>query len=140
MKTIVIAGLLAAATTLANAQPFEFQARIGSTEYDYTADTAHLSFAPVEKSNRVSSLERWMVGANVDGIAPNPFVGEIVKSGPSRISLYEFMRGSPEATANRDYYERYPIGTDWDAIAREYRQNQLENGIAADLSTRDGES
>ena len=140
MKSIVIAGLLAASTTIATAQPFEFQARIGSTEYDYIADTAHLGFPAVAESNRVSSLERWMLSANVDGIAPHAFEGEIVKSGPSRISLYEIMRGSSEGIAHRDYHERYPVGTDWDAIAREYRDNQRAKGIAAELSTADGDS
>ena len=116
MKTLIIAGLMAA-TTVVSAQPFEFQKRFGSTEYDHFADTRQMQFADVTPSGRVSSLERVMLAANVDSIAPNRFEGEIVTSGPTRISLYEVQRDSPEGIAYRDYHERYPIGTDWQAIA-----------------------
>lgn len=139
MKTLLFAGVLAVATTTAIAQPFEFQKRIGGPEYDFYADTEGMVFAPVTPSGKRSSLMTWMYAANVDGIALNDFKGEIVKSGPTRISLYEVMRDSPEGTANRDYYARFPAGTDWEAVAREYRE-QHNRGIAADATTRDAES
>jgi hypothetical protein len=140
MKQIIIAGLLVAAGTTATAQPFEFQQRIGSTEYDAYAATAHLRFAEVDHGTPPSSLERWMLEANVDAIAPNHFEGGIVRSGPSRISLYEVVRDSPEGIAYRDYHERYPVGTDWDAVARDYRDGRPEGGIAAEVAARDGDS
>jgi hypothetical protein len=139
MKHLIVAGMFAVASSAAVAEPFEFQKRIGSTEYDFYADTEHMTFAPVVKSGRPSSLGAWMVGANVDGIAPNDFKGTIVKSGPSRISLYEFVRDSPEGIAYRDYHERYPVGTDWDAVARAYREGRHE-GLAAGVQPRDGDS
>lgn len=139
MKHLIIAGLMAT-STIVLAQPFEFETRIGSTEYDPFADTAHLVFDVVDGGTQVSSLERWMIDANVDGVAPNDFQGEIVKSGPSRISLYEIFRDSPEGTAYRDYHERYPVSTDWDSIARDYRDGRVEGGIAAKSPMRDGDS
>ena len=99
-----------------------------------------MTFAPVVKSGKVSSLSRIMLESNVDGVALNDFKGEIVESGPSRISLYEVQRGSPEATAYRDYYERYPADTDWGAVAREFRESRMNKGLASEVELREGKS
>jgi hypothetical protein len=131
MKRFIIASLLAASVTAVSAAPFDYQRQIGSSEYVHGADTAGMHFAPVAQSNFVPSLTRWMLGANVDGIAANDFRGSISPSGPTRISLYEFQRGSPEATANRGYYERFPANTDWDRVAREFREQQRDKGLAS---------
>lgn len=131
MKSIAIAGLLAAAASAATAQPFDFQRQTGSSEYVAGADTAQMSFAPVVPRDFVPSLTRWMLTANVDGIAPNRFEGTIFPSGPTRVSLYEVQRGSPEGIAYRDYHERYPAGTDWDRIAREFRDRHPAGGLAS---------
>ncbi len=140
MKTLIIAGIFAATSTAALAQSFAFQQQIGAEEYVHGQNTAHLSFAPVERHNTLSSLTRWTLDANVDGIAMNPFEGEIVKSGPSRISLYEFVRDSPEGTAYRSYHERYPVGTDWGQVARDYRDDPMNHGLAAETNPHAGES
>ena len=124
MKKLIIAGILAVSTTAAMAQPFEFQQRIGSQEYDPYSETRGMSFAPVTKTGRASAYEVLIQSANVDGIAFNAFEGEIIESGPTRISLYEVLRDSSEGIAYRDYHERYPENTDWDAVARGYRQQQ----------------
>ena len=124
MKKLIVAGILAVSTTAAIAQPFEFQERIGSQEYDPYSDTRGMSFAPVTKTGRVSSYEALIQSANVDGIAFHDFKGEIIRSGPTRISLYEVLRDSSEGIAYRDYHERYPENTDWDAVANDYRQQQ----------------
>ncbi|MCP5312170.1 MAG: hypothetical protein H6955_01350 [Chromatiaceae bacterium] len=116
MKRTLIASLLAIATGSAIAQPFDFQRQFGSSEYVPGADTAHLRFEPVVESGTASSLSALMLASDVDGIAPNRFVGDIVASGPTRISLYEVQRGSPEATAYRAYYERFPT-SGWSTIA-----------------------
>ena len=117
-RTIIAALLTVAAGSAAANNPFEFQKQIGAEEYVHGADAAHITFAPVERSAFVPSGFAWTLDANVDGIAMNDFEGVIVKSGPSRISLYEVHRDSPEGIAYRDYHERYPAGTDWDRIAR----------------------
>lgn len=134
MKSFITAGIFALATTSAFAQPFAYQLQIGSSEYVPFADTEHMTFAPVAKSDFTPSLDRLMVEANVDGIAPNAFDGTIVKSGPSRISLYEIQRGSPEATANAHYYAQFPADTDWDKVARDYRNQQKLEDVAAQPS------
>lgn len=139
MKQLCIAGILAIATTTVVAQPFEFQKRIGGPEYNFYEDTEGMTFAPVVPNGKRSSLMTWMYEANVDGIALNRFEGTNVMTGPTRISLYEFMRDTPEGAANRDYYERFPADTDWDAVAREYREQQ-NRGIAADAKRHGGDS
>lgn len=132
MKHIIIASTLALAAMGATAAPFDFQRQIGSSEYVAGADTDGMHFARVEASDAVPSLTAWMLDANVDGIAANDFVGSITPSGPSRISLYEAQRGSPEATAYRGYYERHPVGTDWARVADEFRQQRISGGLAAE--------
>ena len=131
MKYVVIAGLLAASVAAASAAPFDYQRQIGSSEYVFDADTAGMHFEPGARSDFVPSLTRWMLAADVDGIAPNDFRGSITPSGPTPISLYEFQRGSPEATAYRAYYQRFPADTDWQRVAREFREQQRDKGLAA---------
>ena len=124
MKKLIVATLLAGATGIAAAAPFDFQRQIGSTEYVAGYDTAGASFAKGGRTAQTASLNRWMLTANVDGIAGNAFSGSIEKSGPTRISLYEFMRDSPEATANSAYYAQFPADADWSRVAREYREGR----------------
>lgn len=140
MKRSIIAALftLAAGTAAANS-PFDFQLQFGSEEYVHGADAAHISFAPVQRSNPGPTDFAWLLDANVDGIAMNDFEGTIVKSGPSRISLYEVHRDSPEGIAYSDYHERYPAETDWDRVAREYRESQMEK-VASEIDSADGRS
>lgn len=140
MKTALIAGLVAIASSTALAQPFDFQRQIGSEEYVLGDDAAHITFAPVARSNTVSSLSAVIFGANVDGIADNEFRGTIIESGPSRISLYEVMRDSPEGIAYAGYHARYAAGTDWDRVAREWRTAQTGGEMAADAAMHDGDS
>jgi hypothetical protein len=139
MKHLFIAGMFAVTTSAAIAQPFEFQERVGSTEYNFYEDTRNMTFAPVVRSGKPSSLTAWMQGANVDGIALNRFEGTIIESGPSRISLYEFVRDSPEGIAYRGYHERYPVDTDWKAVARDYRKG-MNDGLASGAKPRAGDS
>jgi hypothetical protein len=124
MKKLLVATLLAGATGIAAAAPFDFQRQIGSTEYVAGYDTAGMNFVQGGHSVETASLNRWMLSANVDGIAGNEFTGTIEKSGPTRISLYEFMRGSPEAIANHSYYAQFPADTDWSQVALEYREGR----------------
>lgn len=132
MKKTLTTLVFALAAGSAAAQPFNFQRQIGSEEYVAGYGATHIEFAAVERSDRVPSHSRWILDANVDGIAPNAFVGTIAKSGPTSISLYETLRGSPEATANALYYAQFPANIDWNRVAAEYRASQLRNGLAAD--------
>ena len=141
MKRSIIAALLTVAAGSAAANnPFDFQLQFGSEEYVHGADAVHMTFAPVERSDFVPGVFALTLNANVDGIAMNDFEGTILKSGPSRISLYEVYRGSPEGTAYRDYHESYPADTDWDHVAREYRESQIDRGLASDISDEDNRS
>lgn len=140
MKHLFISGLFAISTGAAVAQPFDFQRQFGSTEYVAGADTEHLVFAPVDDSGMTPSLIALMQGSNVDGITPNRFEGPIIETGPTRISLYEVQRGSPEATANRGYYDRYPVGTDWAAVARAHRGQGAAGGLASESRPVGGDS
>ena len=99
MKHLIIAGIFAFASSASFAEPFEFQKRFGGPEYDPYESTKGMSFAPVAKSGKASSLTTWMLAADVEGVAPNDYRGTIIKSGPSRISLYEFQRDSREGIA-----------------------------------------
>ncbi|MGB5451607.1 MAG: hypothetical protein WBM58_01635 [Sedimenticolaceae bacterium] len=136
MKHLIIAGMLALSTSAVSAQPFDYELQIGSTEYDYRVGTEGMTFATVTPSDGMSSLSALMLSANVDGIAPNDFRGTIVKSGPSRISLYEIQRGSPEGIAYRGYHERYAPDTDWDAVAREFRAHAMDGELASEAGAK----
>jgi hypothetical protein len=94
-----------------------------------------LQFAPVTANQQKTSYAQLMLSANVDGIAPNDFGGNIARSGPSRISLYEVTRDSPEGIANRLYHDRYPSDTDWGRLAREHRERQNDEELASQLAT-----
>ena len=124
MKHLIIASVLALSTGAAVAQPFEFQIRTGGPEHNFYEDTEGMHFAPVVPSGGITAYQAWIEGANVDGIGLNDFRGRIIESGPSRISLYEVYRDSPEGVAYRDYHDRYPVDTDWDAVSREFRMQQ----------------
>ena len=132
MKKTLIAALLVTSTSAFANNPFEFQQRFGSEEYVHGYDAAGIEFAPVVGSDFTPSLNRLVVEANVDGIADNAFEGEIVKSGPSRISLYEIHRDSPEGIAYSDYHERYAADHDWSQSGNQ--------ALASDETVRDGDS
>ena len=129
MKRTLIATLLAttASVSFANS-PFDFQKQFGSEEYVHGYDAADLVFAPVIASDFTPSLDETMLSANVDSIAPNEFVGEIVESGPTRISLYEVHRDSPEGIAYSGYHERFPADTNWNAL----RSDRMASSADAD--------
>ena len=135
MKKTLTTLVFALVAGTAAAQPFAYQSQIGSEEYVAGYDAKHLTFAAVEQGDRISAYDRWVGGANLDGIAPNAFVGTIVKSGPTPISLYEIQRGSPEATGNALYYAQFPADTDWDRVAAEYRMKQIEQGLVSESMT-----
>lgn len=135
MKPAITALLVAMAAGTAAAQPHDFQLQFGSEEYVPGYDARHTDFAPVVRSDIEPSVFAVIRGANVDGIALNEFSGEIIERGPSRISLYEVMRDSPEGIAYRDYHERFPADTDWARVAREYRENRMHDGLASDIDT-----
>ena len=130
MKKLLVATVLAGAAGTATAAPFDFQRQVGSSEYVPGYDTAGLHFPQIGGSVATASLNRWMLSANVDGVAGNEFRGSIDRSGPTRISLYEFMRESPEATANSGYYARFPADTDWSRVAEAYREGDRGLGLA----------
>ena len=128
MKKEIVAGVLLVASGVVGAAPFEYQKQIGSSELDPSIwEGGAMTFSAVLPSSTKSSLEVLYVTNNINGAGEFPFNGEVVPSGPSRISLYEVQRGSPEATGYRDYYERFPVGTDWARIAREWRKDRGNN-------------
>jgi len=141
MKNLIIAGVFAASSVAAVAEPFDFQKQFGGPENNiYWEGTEGMTFAPVVESGKVPSLTAWMQNANVDGIALNDFEGTIIESGPSRISLYEIQRDSPEGIAYSDYHERYPDDTDWARVARDFRQGRLNDGLASGADLTEGDS
>lgn len=126
MKNTLVAAILAATAGTVSAQSFDFQESFAAEENTPGYDAAHLTFAAVEKSRHSTSLTTWMLDADVDGIAPNRHDGMILETGPTEISLYEFVRDSPEGIAYADYHNSYPPGTNWQQVAREYRQRGNE--------------
>jgi len=131
MKHFIIAGAIALSSNIAVADAFEWQKRIGGPELDLYESTHGMTFAEVEKTDLVPSLSVWIETANVDGIADNDYRGQIIESGPSRISLYEIQRGSPEGIAYSDYHERYPADTDWEQVTAAFRQSRPNDGLAS---------
>ncbi len=118
MKYTLFASAIALSCSFAIAEPHGYQLQVGSSELDPSIwEGPELAFEPVKARSRKDSRSDWFETANVDGDRSFHFVGTIVPSGPTRISLYEAYRGSPEGTAYRDYYERFPADTDWSAIA-----------------------
>ena len=100
------------------AAPHDYQLQIGSAELDPSIwEGPATTWQAVEPSRSADSRSVLYESANVDGDQPFVFVGRIIPSGPTRISLYEVYRGSPEGTAYRDYFERFPADTDRAAIA-----------------------
>ena len=121
MKQITITALIALSSSLAVAAPHEFQVQIGSSELDPSIwegpEPVTTSFKP---SHFTPSLIALYESVDIDGSKPFPFKGAVEKSGPTRISLYEVYRDTPEGTAYQDYYERFPADTDWAAVARNW--------------------
>ena len=50
------------------------------------------------------------------------------------------VRALEEGTAHRGYRERYPAATDWDRIAREYRESQMDKGLVSGINADDNRS
>lgn len=122
MKLHILAALVAVSSQAALGEPFDFQKNIGSSELDPSIWDGPGTV--VKRSGSVGfadSRAAIYAAANVDGDQPFHFEGTIEPSGPTRISLYEVYRDSPEGTAYRDYHERYPHDTDWSAVAQEFK-------------------
>jgi hypothetical protein len=139
-RQLIAASLAVAAGSAAANAPFDFQLQFGSEEYVHGIDAGAMTFAPVTPGDRGTSRDAVFLAADVDGIAPNAVQGMIEPSGPSRISLWEVHRGSPEGIAYRQYHERYPADTDWDRIAREWRGDIEQRGLAAEVHDDDRRS
>ncbi|MDJ0740071.1 MAG: hypothetical protein QNJ91_10155 [Gammaproteobacteria bacterium] len=122
MKTQIIAAIVAIGSQAALAEPFAFQKAVGSSELDPS-----IWEGPGEVVQRgeprefVDALEAVYKATNLDGRQPFEFVGTITPSGPTRISLYEAYRDTPEGTAYQDYYAQFPADTDWAAVAQEFK-------------------
>lgn len=131
MNKLIIASAIALAAGLGQAEPFAFEKQFGNPDLDPMLGAPDIAFAPVEPSRFTPSVYVWYSGnPDVDVRAGIDYEGHIVPSGPTRISLYEFYRGNPDGTAYRDYHQRYPMDTDWEAIAQEHRRQQQNRGLA----------
>lgn len=118
MKHFALLNAITLSCGVALAAPHDYQLQIGSSELDPSIwEGAEPTWQAVERSRRMDSRSALYRSANVDGDQPFHFVGRIVPSGPTRVPLYEVYRDSPEGTAYRDYFERFPADTDWKAIA-----------------------
>lgn len=118
MKYTVIASAIALSCSFAFAEPHGYQLQVGSSELDPGIwEGSQPAWQTVTSRSLKDSRTDWYETANIDGSQPFHFVGSIVPSGASRISLYEVYRGSPEGTAYRDYFERFPLGGEGPAIA-----------------------
>ena len=120
MNRYIIAGVVLMSSQISLAEPFAFQKAVGSSELDPSIWDGP---GEVVKHGAPSSFEDSRTAlyrmADVDGVEPFAFEGEIEPSGPVRISLYEVYRDTPEGTGYSDYYDRYPVDTDWKALAQE---------------------
>ncbi|MGB5201448.1 MAG: hypothetical protein WBN68_18975 [Sedimenticolaceae bacterium] len=118
MKNIAIATAIALSSGVAFAAPHNYQLQVGSSELDPSIwEGPELVVKDFEPSKFKDSLAAVYELSDLDEGQPFPFVGTIVPSGPTRISLYEAYRDTPEGTAYRDYYERFPADTNWSAVA-----------------------
>lgn len=121
MKNITIATALALSSSLALAAPHDYQVQVGSSELDPSIwEGPELPVRAFKPDLRPTYYEQ--LSAALD--PPFTRVGSIEPTGPTRISLYEMQRGSPEATAYGDYYEQFPADTDWGKVAQEFKQAQ----------------
>lgn len=122
MKNIAIVTVIALSTSVAFAEPHGYQLQVGSSELDPS-----IWEGPGQVSKRKTgtdfkpSLTAFYETVDVEGSTDFEYVGTVEKSGPSRISLYEAHRGSPEGTAYQDYYDRFPADTDWHAVAENWK-------------------
>lgn len=124
MNKIAIATAIALSSSVALAEPHDYQLQVGSSELDPSIwdGPGHVS-QPQRGRDFKPSLTAFYETVDVEGSAEFAYVGNVQKSGPSRISLYEAQRGSPEATAYHDYYERFPADTDWAAVAKNWKDD-----------------
>lgn len=122
MKYTVIASAIALSCSFAFAEPHGYQLQVGSSELDPSIwEGPEPTRQTVTSRSLKDSRTDWYQTANIDGNQPFHFVGSIVPSGATRISLYEAYRGSPEGTAYRDYYERFPLASEGPAIADSHK-------------------
>lgn len=125
MKYAHIFAAVMLASGLANAAPHDYQRQVGSSELDPSIwegpgqPPAARPAMPFKSS--IEFVYEWV---DADGRKPLPFVGNIVPSGPMRISLYEAFRDSPEGTAYADYFERYPADVDWDLVQQQWQADR----------------
>lgn len=122
MKRIIASTALILAGSIAHAAPLGYQAQIGTSELDPSIWEGPGDVVKAKPSRDFEpSLVVIYKHANVDGNAAFQRKDAVEVSGPSRISLYEVYRDSPEGTAYRAYHERFPVGTDWSKVAREWK-------------------
>lgn len=124
MKNIAIATAIILSSSVALAEPHGYQLQVGSSELDPSIwDGPGHAPQPRTGQHFEPSLTAFYEEVDVEGSAAFAYVGSVEKSGPSRISLYEAQRGSPEATAYQDYYDRFPADTDWAAVADNWKSD-----------------
>lgn len=122
MQRIVISAFLALSAGLAAAAPQDFELQIGTSELDPSIwEGPEFQVRNFQPSHFVPSVIALYEEAKIDGAGLNEFEGSITPSGPTRISLYEVYRGSPEGIAYADYHQQYRIDANWEAIAQDYR-------------------
>ena len=122
MKNIAIATAIVLSSSVAFAAPHDYQLQVGSSELDPSiSEGPEIVVKNFEPSQFKDSLAAVYELADLDGRQPFPFVGTIVPSGPTRISLYEAYRDTSEGTAYRDYYDRFPTDTDRSAVAENWK-------------------
>ena len=122
MKKIAIATAIVMSGSIAFAAPHDYQLQVGSSELDPSIwDGPGLAPQPQIGSDFKPSLTVLYETVDIEGSANFAYVGTPEKSGPSRISLYEAYRDSPEGTAYQDYYDRFPEDTDWSAVAENWK-------------------
>jgi hypothetical protein len=118
-KATTLALLFGLAAGGAYAAPHGFQQQIGASELDPSIwEGGKITVnAPTERDFTPSVYSLYL-SANVDGIAPLDFNGNIEPGGPTRISLYEVYRGTSEGTGYASYYDQFPLGGGESAVAK----------------------
>jgi len=118
-KATTLALLFGLAAGGAYAAPHGFQQQIGASELDPSIwEGGKITVNAPTARDFTPSVYSLYLSANVDGIAPLDFQGEIEASGPTRISLYEVYRGTAEGTGYASYYEQFPNGSGDTAVAK----------------------
>ena len=132
MKKIILATLMGLSAGIATAAPFDFEKAWGSPDLDPTLDDPTFEFAPVTRPGpAVTSLDHIYRGNPDGGVHERHWEGVFIPSAPFAISLFEIYRGNPDGSGHAGYYERYPLDTDWDALAREHDRRLKADGYLA---------